>query len=113
MFFAVALIDASVISAIAVALSTAYAVGDVLSLHHLLHRKPKEAKGSTRSMAASSHWRRRSCLPPGAPLGLLTNAVQALVRVLLSSATVFLLLLCNDQAVVGAWINGRGLDVFT
>jgi hypothetical protein len=44
---------------------------------------------------------------------LLTNAVQALVRVLLSSATVFLLLLCNDQAVVGAWINGRGLDVFT
>ena len=40
-FFAVALIDASVIGAMAVTLSTAYAIGDVLSLHHSLHRKPK------------------------------------------------------------------------
>jgi hypothetical protein len=33
--------------------------------------------------------------------------------VLLPSATVFLLLLCNDQAVLGPWVNGRGLNVFT
>jgi Mn2+/Fe2+ NRAMP family transporter len=43
-FFAVALIDANVIGAMAVTLSTAYALGDVLSLHHSLHRKPQEAK---------------------------------------------------------------------
>jgi Mn2+/Fe2+ NRAMP family transporter len=43
-FFAIALIDASVIAAMAVSLSTAYAIGDVLSLRHSLHRKPKEAK---------------------------------------------------------------------
>ena len=43
-FFAVALIDASVIGAMAVSLSTAYAIGDVLSLRHSLHRRPKEAK---------------------------------------------------------------------
>src|SRR5262249_39174267 len=42
--FAIALIDASVIGAMAVSLSTAYAIGDVLSLHHSLHRKPREAK---------------------------------------------------------------------
>ena len=35
-------------------------------------------------------------LTPGTPLGLLTNAVQTLAGVLLPSATVFLLLLCND-----------------
>jgi hypothetical protein len=52
-------------------------------------------------------------LTPGAPLGLLTNAVQALAGVLLPSATVFLLLLCNDPAVLGPWVNGRGLNVFT
>ena len=100
-FFAVALIDASVIGAMAVSLSTAYAIGDVLSLRHSLHRKPKEAKafyavyGGLVALAAAL------VLTPGAPLGLLTNAVQALAGVLLPSATVFLLLLCNDQAVLG------------
>src|SRR6202042_2517145 len=43
-FFAVALIDASVIGAMAVSLSPAYAIGDVLTLNHSLHRKPQEAK---------------------------------------------------------------------
>jgi Mn2+/Fe2+ NRAMP family transporter len=112
-FFAVALIDASVIGAMAVSLSTAYAIGDVLSLNHSLHRKPKEAKafyavyGGLVALAAAL------VLIPGTPLGLLTNAVQALAGVLLPSATVFLLLLCNDEAVLGPWINGRGLNVFT
>ena len=52
-------------------------------------------------------------LTPGTPLGLLTNAVQALAGVLLPSATVFLLLLCNDRAVLGPWVNTRGLNLFT
>jgi Mn2+/Fe2+ NRAMP family transporter len=112
-FFAVALIDASVIGAMAVSLSTAYAIGDVLSLHHSLHRKPKEARafylvyGGLVVLAAAL------VLAPGVPLGLLTNAVQALAGVLLPSATVFLLLLCNDEVVLGPWINGRALNVFT
>jgi NRAMP (natural resistance-associated macrophage protein)-like metal ion transporter len=112
-FFAVALIDASVIGAMAVSLSTAYAIGDVLSLRHSLHRKPRDAKafyavyGGLVALAAAL------VLTPGTPLGLLTNAVQALAGVLLPSATVFLLLLCNDEAVLGPWVNGRGLNVFT
>jgi Mn2+/Fe2+ NRAMP family transporter len=112
-FFAVALIDASVIGAMAVSLSTAYAIGDVLSLRHSLHHKPKDAKafyavyGSLVALAAVL------VLTPGTPLGLLTNAVQTLAGVLLPSASVFLLLLCNDQAVLGPWVNGRSLNVFT
>jgi hypothetical protein len=43
----------------------------------------------------------------------LTNAVQALAGVLLPSATVFLLLLCNDRAVLGPWVNTRWLNLFT
>jgi Mn2+/Fe2+ NRAMP family transporter len=53
-FFAVALIVASVIGAMAVSLSTAYAIGDVLSLRHSLHRKPKEAKAFYPSTVGSS-----------------------------------------------------------
>jgi hypothetical protein len=33
--------------------------------------------------------------------------------VLLPSATVFLLLLCNDKAVLGPWANSRRLNLFT
>jgi len=52
-------------------------------------------------------------LIPHAPLGLITTSVQALAGVLLPSAAVFLLLLCNDKAVLGPWVNGRGLNLFT
>jgi hypothetical protein len=52
-------------------------------------------------------------LAPGVPLGLLTNAVQTLAGVLLPSATVFLLLLCNDKAVLGPWVNSARLNIFT
>jgi Mn2+/Fe2+ NRAMP family transporter len=112
-FFAVALIDASVIGAMAVSLSTAYAIGDVLSLRHSLHRKPKEAKAFYAVYGGLIVLAAALVLTPGTPLGLLTNAVQTLAGVLLPSATVFLLLLCNDEAVLGPWVNGRWLNVFT
>jgi hypothetical protein len=47
------------------------------------------------------------------PLGLLTEGVQVLAGVLLPSASVFLLLLCNDKAVLGPWVNGKKLNVLT
>jgi NRAMP (natural resistance-associated macrophage protein)-like metal ion transporter len=111
--FALALIDASIIGAMAVSLSTAYAIGDVLSLRHSLHHRPKDAKtfhvvyGGLIAVAAAL------VLTPGTPLGLLTNAVQTLAGVLLPSATVFLLLLCNDEEVLGPWVNGPWLNLFT
>ncbi len=49
-------------------------------------------------------------LIPGAPLGVITEAVQALAGVLLPSATVFLLLLCNDREVLGPWRNAPWLN---
>ena len=110
---AIALIDASIIGASAVALSTAYAIGDVLSLRHSLHRKPSDAKGFYAIYCGLIVIAAGLVLTPGAPLGLLTNAVQTLAGVLLPSATVFLLLLCNDKAVLGPWANGRWLNIFT
>ncbi|WP_298424799.1 NRAMP family divalent metal transporter [Rhodoblastus sp.] len=111
--FALALIDASIIGASAVSLSTAYAIGDVLSLKHSLHRKPSDAKAFYLVYCGLIVVAAGLVLTPGAPLGLLTNAVQTLAGVLLPSATVFLLLLCNDKDVLGPWVNGRGLNLFT
>ncbi|HTP37936.1 MAG TPA: NRAMP family divalent metal transporter [Steroidobacteraceae bacterium] len=111
--FAIALIDASLIGAAAVSLSTAYAIGDVLSVRHSLHRKPGSAKAFYGVYFALIAGAATLVLIPGTPLGLLTNAVQTLAGVLLPSATVFLFLLCNDAAVLGPWVNSRGLNVFT
>ncbi len=111
--FAVALIDASIIGAGAVSLSTAYAIGDVFKLNHSLHRNPGEAGAFYLVYAGLIAVAAALVLIPGTPLGLLTNAVQTLAGVLLPSATVFLLLLCNDKAVLGPWRNGPWLNLFT
>jgi Mn2+/Fe2+ NRAMP family transporter len=111
--FTLALIDACIIGAAAVSLSTAYAIGDVMSLRHSLHRKVTDAKGFYGVYFGLVLLSAVLVLTPGTPLGLLTNAVQALAGVLLPSATVFLLLLCNDRDVLGPWVNSRGLNLFT
>ncbi|MEI9981768.1 MAG: Nramp family divalent metal transporter [Aliidongia sp.] len=111
--FAIALIDASIIGAAAVSLATAYAIGDVFSLKHSLHRKATDAKGFYAVYAGLIALAAALVLTPGTPLGLLTSAVQSLAGVLLPSATVFLLLLCNDKAVLGPWVNGSRLNLFT
>src|SRR5215469_1645572 len=109
--FAVALLDASMIGAFAVSLSTAYAVGDVLGLKHSLHRGVKQAKGFYAMYAALIALAATIVLIPGSPLGLITVGVQVLAGVLLPSATVFLLLLCNDKEVLGPWVNGLRTNI--
>ena len=111
--FALALIDASIIGASAVSLATAYALGDVLALKHSLHRKASDAKGFYLVYCGLIAAAAVLVLIPGAPLGLITMGVQTLAGVLLPSATVFLLLLCNDRAVLGPWVNGRWTNLFT
>lgn len=99
--FAVALLDACIIGAAAVSLSTAYAIGDVFKIRHSLHRGVSDAKGFYLVYFGIVAAAATLVLIPGSPLGLLTEAVQTLAGVLLPSATVFLLVLCNDRQVLG------------
>jgi Mn2+/Fe2+ NRAMP family transporter len=111
--FALALLDASIIGAAAVSLATAYAIGDVFAFKHSLHRHVWDAKGFYGVLFGLIVLSALLVLTPGTPLGLLTNAVQTLAGVLLPSATVFLLLLSNDKAVLGPSVNSRRLNLFT
>jgi NRAMP (natural resistance-associated macrophage protein)-like metal ion transporter len=111
--FAIALLDACIIGAAAVSLSTAYAIGDVFKIRHSLHRGVSDAKGFYLVYFGIIAAAAALVLIPGSPLGLLTEAVQTLAGVLLPSATVFLLLLCNDRAVLGPWVNSKKLNFFT
>ncbi len=111
--FAIALLDASIIGAAAVGLATAYAGADVLGINHSLHRPITRAKGFYACYAGLMVVAAALVLAPGVPLGLLTEGVQTLAGVLLPSATVFLLLLCNDKEVLGPWVNSKKLNIFT
>ncbi len=108
--FALVLLNASIIGAGAVTLATSYAFGDVFGMHHSLHRPPSEAKFFYATFAGIVAAAGAIVLIPGAPLGVITVSVQALAGVLLPSASVFLLLLCNDRAVLGPWVNKPWLN---
>src|SRR6185503_5397322 len=81
--FAVALLDASIIGAFAVSLSTAYAIGDTFGVNHSLHRGVKQAKGFYGVYVGLIGVAAGIVLIPNAPLGLITNGVQAMAGVLL------------------------------
>jgi uncharacterized membrane protein SirB2 len=109
--FALFLLNASLIGAAAVTLSTSYAFGDVFGMRHSLHRSWRDAKFFYGAFTAMVVLAAVIVILPGAPLGLITTGVQALAGVLLPSATVFLLLLCNDEAVLGPWVNRLWLNI--
>ena len=110
--FSVVLLNASLIGAASVTLATSYAFGDVFGMRHSLHRSWREAKFfyatfTVMVIAAAAI----VLVATGRLLGLITTGVQALAGVLLPSATVFLLLLCNDKEVLGPWVNRPWLNV--
>ncbi len=104
-FFAVVLLNASLIGAGAVTLATSYVIGDIFGTKASLHRTFSEAKGfyavfSVLILAAAG-----IVLIPGAPLGVITEAVQALCGIVLPMTTLFLLMLSNDREILGPWAN--------
>jgi Mn2+/Fe2+ NRAMP family transporter len=108
--YAVVLLNASLIGASAVTLATSYALGDALGVRHSLHWGVGEAKGFYATFFGLIALAGAIVLIPRAPLGLITTAVQALAGILLPGATMFLLLLCNDRAVLGPWVNAGWLN---
>jgi Mn2+/Fe2+ NRAMP family transporter len=110
-FFALVLLNASLIGAGALTLSTSYAFGDITGAKSSLHRSFRDAKGFYALFALVVVGAAAIVLIPGAPLGVITLAVQALAGVLLPSASMFLLLLCNDREVLGPWVNRPWVNV--
>ena len=104
-FFAVVLLNASLIGAGAVTLATSYVVGDVFGTRGSLHRSFREAKGFYAVFVVLIVAAAAIVLIPGAPLGVINEAVQALCGILLPMTTLFLLMLCNDREVLGPWTN--------
>ncbi|HEV2953380.1 MAG TPA: NRAMP family divalent metal transporter [Candidatus Dormibacteraeota bacterium] len=111
--YAIILLNASLIGAAALSIATSYAVGDTFGIKHSLHRGVMDAKGFYASFTLLVFGAAAVVLIPNAPLGLITTGVQALAGVLLPAASVYLLILCNDRAILGPWVNPRWLNVIS
>jgi NRAMP (natural resistance-associated macrophage protein)-like metal ion transporter len=109
--FAIMLLNSSVIGAAAVTLASSYALGDLSGARQSLNARVREAKGFYGAFAGLLVLAGVVTVVPGAPLGVITLAVQALSGLMLPSTSIFVLLLCNDREVMGPWVNGRWLNV--
>jgi Mn2+/Fe2+ NRAMP family transporter len=109
--FALVLLEASLIGAATVTLSTSYALGDLFGVDQSLNRPVRDAKGFYGSYLILVTLAAGIVLIPRLPLSLINLAVQVLAGVLLPSALAFLLLLCNDKEILGPWVNPPWLNV--
>jgi Natural resistance-associated macrophage protein len=110
---ALLLLDGAVLGAAAVTLASSYAIGDASGARHSLHRTPRQAPTFYAVMTGLVLAAAGVVLIPNLPLGFTTTAVQVLAGLLLPGAATFLLLLCNDTAVLGPWVNGRWRNALT
>ena len=108
--FALLLLDASLIGAAAVTLATSFALGDLVGARHSLQRSIKDAPLFYSFYAFFLGAAGAVVLIPGAPLGLITEGVQALAGVLLPASTIILIMLCNDKEILGPWVNKPWLN---
>jgi Mn2+/Fe2+ NRAMP family transporter len=105
--FAIALLNASLLGAGAVSLSSAYAVSEARGVKHSLHRRFDDARTFHGCFAALVLAAAATVLVPHAPLGAITLLVQALAGILLPTTLVLLLLLSNDAELLGPLTNPR------
>jgi len=112
-FVAIGLFDAGFLGAICISLASSWAMGEVFGWAHSLNNKVKEAPWfylfyfSTLVIAGTV------VLIPGAPLVLITLFVQVIAVTLLPAALVFLILLLNQEELMGKYKNSLFQNVAT
>jgi Mn2+/Fe2+ NRAMP family transporter len=107
LLFAVGLFDAGFLGALCISLSTSWAVGEVCGWAHSLNKSVKEAPWFYVVYLLTLLSAGMVVLIPGAPLKQITIFVQVVAVTLLPAVLTFLILLLNDQPLMGNYINTR------
>lgn len=102
---AIGLFDAGFLGAICISLASSWAFGEVFGWAHSLNNKIKEAPWFYAVYLFALLSAGAITLIPGAPLVLITLFVQVIAVTLLPAALVFLILLLNDEGVMGKYKN--------
>ncbi len=100
-FMAIGLFDAGFLGAICISLASSWAFGEVFGWAHSLNMKVRQAPWFYLFYFLLLAGAGAIVLIPGAPLVLITLFVQVIAVTLLPAALVFLILLLNDEKVMG------------
>jgi NRAMP (natural resistance-associated macrophage protein)-like metal ion transporter len=102
---AIGLFDAGFLGAICISLASSWAFGEVFGWAHSLNLKIREAPWFYATYFFALVTAGTVVLIPGAPLVLITLFVQVIAVTLLPAALVFLIILLNDEEVMGKYKN--------
>ena len=102
---AIGLFDAGFLGAICIALTSSWAFGEVFGWAHSLNYKVKEAFWFYIFYFFGLLTAGAVVLIPGAPLVLITLFVQVIAVTLLPAALVFLIILLNNEEIMGKYKN--------
>jgi Mn2+/Fe2+ NRAMP family transporter len=111
--FALGLVEAGLIAAIALVASTSWATGEALGWPNSINLRPGRAwrfylPGMLSALVAGG-----VVLWPHINLGFVNLTVQVVATILMPAALLFLLLLANDREIMGAHVNPRWQNVAT
>ncbi len=106
-FMAIGLFDAGFLGAICISLSSSWAVGEVFGWAHSLNNRVREAPWFYGFYFLFLLTAGIVVLIPNAPLVLITLFVQVVATTLLPAALVFLILLLNNEELMGKYKNSR------
>ena len=104
---AIGLFDAGFLGAICIALTNSWAFGEVFGWAHSLNYKVREAFWFYVFYFIGLVTAGAVVLIPGAPLVLITLFVQVIAVTLLPAALVFLIILLNNEEIMGKYKNTR------
>jgi len=104
-FLAIGLFDAGFLGAICISLASSWAFGEVFGWAHSLNNKIREAPWFYISYFMIVVTAGLVVLIPNAPLVLITLFVQVIAVTLLPAALVFLILLLNNEELMGKYKN--------
>jgi Mn2+/Fe2+ NRAMP family transporter len=110
-FVAIGLFDAGLLGAIAISMTSAWAFGEVFGWSHSLNAKTGQSGWFTLFRLSILVLAGSIVLIPGAPLVIITLFVQVIAVTLLPAALTFLILLLNEEELVGKFKNTRRQNV--
>lgn len=102
---AIGLFDAGFLGSICISLASSWAFGEVFGWAHSLNNRIREAPWFYASYFLMILSAGAVVLIPGAPLVLITLFVQVIATTLLPAALVFLIILLNDETLMGKYKN--------
>jgi Mn2+/Fe2+ NRAMP family transporter len=108
--FALGLIEAGAVAILTISASTAYAAGECAGVSHSFNCSPRNAAVFYTANIGIALLAAAVILIPGAPLLSIALNANVLATVLLPVSLVFIVMLANDTALMGPWVNKRGAN---